>query len=98
LTTIDLFWRYPWPGNVRELEHVIESAVNFAGRDETCLKLEHRYFANILEQEPPRWNWTLWGLILGLLALWLLSTAAHKAVQLSSIVVALPPEKIKPAV
>jgi arginine utilization regulatory protein len=50
---IDLFWQYPWPGNVRELEHVIESAVNFAGRDETCLKLEHCYFANILEQEAP---------------------------------------------
>jgi arginine utilization regulatory protein len=50
---IDFFWQYPWPGNVRELEHVIESAVNFAGRDETHLKLEHCYFANILEQEPP---------------------------------------------
>ncbi|MFU8768228.1 MAG: sigma 54-interacting transcriptional regulator [Desulfotignum sp.] len=87
---IDFFWQYPWPGNVRELEHVIESAVNFAGRDESCLKLEHCYFANILEQEPPRWNRTLWGLILGLLALGLLSTGALKAVQLSSIVVALP--------
>jgi arginine utilization regulatory protein len=50
---IDFFWQYPWPGNVRELEHVIESAVNFAGRDETRLKLEHCYFANILEQDPP---------------------------------------------
>jgi arginine utilization regulatory protein len=50
---IDFFWQYPWPGNVRELEHVIESAVNFAGRDESCLKLEHCYFANILEQESP---------------------------------------------
>jgi arginine utilization regulatory protein len=49
---IDFFWQYPWPGNVRELEHVIESAVNFAGGDETHLKLEHCYFANILEQEP----------------------------------------------
>ncbi len=42
------------------------------------------------DQEPPRWNRTLWGLILGLLALGLLSTGALKAVQLSSIVVALP--------
>jgi arginine utilization regulatory protein len=50
---IDFFWQYPWPGNVRELEHVIESAVNFSARDETCLKLEHCYFANILEQESP---------------------------------------------
>ncbi|QTA83368.1 Transporter, BCCT family [Desulfonema limicola] len=41
-------------------------------------------------QEPPRWNRTLWGLILGLLALGLLSTGALKAVQLSSIIVALP--------
>ena len=42
------------------------------------------------DQEPPRWNRTLWGLLLGLLALGLLSTGALKAVQLSSIVVALP--------
>lgn len=42
------------------------------------------------DEEPPRWNRTLWGLILGLLALGLLSTGALKAVQLSSIVVALP--------
>jgi BCCT family betaine/carnitine transporter len=41
-------------------------------------------------QEPPRWNRTLWGLLLGLLALGLLSTGALKAVQLSSIIVALP--------
>jgi BCCT family betaine/carnitine transporter len=42
------------------------------------------------DQEPPRWNRTLWGLLLGLLALGLLSTGALKAVQLSSIIVALP--------
>ncbi len=42
------------------------------------------------DEEPPRWNRTLWGLILGFLALGLLSTGALKAVQLSSIVVALP--------
>ncbi len=42
------------------------------------------------DEEPPRWNRTLWGIILGLLALGLLSTGALKAVQLSSIVVALP--------
>jgi betaine/carnitine transporter, BCCT family len=42
------------------------------------------------DEEPPRWNRTLWGLLLGLLALGLLSTGALKAVQLSSIVVALP--------
>lgn len=42
------------------------------------------------DQEPPRWNRTLWGILLGLLALGLLSTGALKAVQLSSIVVALP--------
>ncbi len=42
------------------------------------------------DEEPPRWNRTLWGVILGLLALGLLSTGALKAVQLSSIVVALP--------
>ena len=48
---IDFFWQYPWPGNVRELEHVIESAVNFAGPQEHRLKLEHCYFANILEKE-----------------------------------------------
>lgn len=42
------------------------------------------------DQEPPRWNRTLWGLILGLFAVGLLSTGALKAVQLSSIIVALP--------
>lgn len=42
------------------------------------------------DEEPPRWNRTLWGLILGLFAVGLLSTGALKAVQLSSIVVALP--------
>ncbi|MFZ0132078.1 MAG: BCCT family transporter [Desulfobacterales bacterium] len=41
-------------------------------------------------EEPPRWNRTLWGIILGLFAVGLLSTGALKAVQLSSIIVALP--------
>ncbi len=42
------------------------------------------------DEEPPRWNRTMWGLILGLFAVGLLSTGQLKAVQLSSIVVALP--------
>jgi len=42
------------------------------------------------DEEPPRWNRTLWGLILGLFAVGLLATGALKAVQLSSIIVALP--------
>lgn len=42
------------------------------------------------DDEPPRWNRTLWGLILGLFAVGLLSTGQLKAVQLSSIIVALP--------
>jgi BCCT family betaine/carnitine transporter len=42
------------------------------------------------DEEPPRWNRTLWGIILGLFAVGLLSTGQLKAVQLSSIVVALP--------
>jgi BCCT family betaine/carnitine transporter len=41
-------------------------------------------------EEPPRWNRTMWGIILGLFAVGLLSTGALKAVQLSSLVVALP--------
>ena len=41
-------------------------------------------------EEPPRWNRTLWGIILGLFAVGLLATGASKAVQLSSIIVALP--------
>lgn len=41
-------------------------------------------------EEPPRWNRTLWGIILGLFAVGLLATDALKAVQLSSIIVALP--------
>ena len=48
---IDFFWHYSWPGNVRELEHVIESAVNLTGLDETVLKLEHCYFADLLGLE-----------------------------------------------
>jgi BCCT family betaine/carnitine transporter len=42
------------------------------------------------DEEPPRWNRTLWGIILGLFAVGLLSTGQLKAVQLSSIIVALP--------
>jgi BCCT family betaine/carnitine transporter len=41
-------------------------------------------------EEPPRWNRTMWGIILGLFAVGLLATGALKAVQLSSIIVALP--------
>lgn len=41
-------------------------------------------------EEPPRWNRTMWGIILGLFAVGLLATGASKAVQLSSIIVALP--------
>ncbi len=42
------------------------------------------------DQEPPRWNRTLWGLLLALLALGLLSIGALKAVALCSLAVALP--------
>ncbi len=42
------------------------------------------------DAEPPRWNRTLWGIILGLFAVGLLATGQLKAVQLSSIIVALP--------
>ena len=42
------------------------------------------------DEEPPRSNRTLWGILLGLFAVGLLSTGQLKAVQLSSIVVALP--------
>jgi BCCT family betaine/carnitine transporter len=42
------------------------------------------------DEDPPRWNRTLWGLILGFFAVGLLATGALKAVQLSSIIVALP--------
>ncbi|SMC63256.1 arginine utilization regulatory protein [Desulfocicer vacuolatum DSM 3385] len=45
---IDFFWNYSWPGNIRELEHVIENAVNMTEKEETILKLEHCYFANLL--------------------------------------------------
>lgn len=38
-------------GNVRELEHVIESAVNMAGYEETTLRLEHCYFVNLLGKD-----------------------------------------------
>jgi len=48
---IDFFWSYSWPGNIRELEHIIESAVNMTGHDETTLKLEHCYFINILGKD-----------------------------------------------
>ena len=42
------------------------------------------------DQEPPRWNRTLWGLLLSLLALGLLTLGELKAVALSSLMVALP--------
>lgn len=45
---IDFFWNYSWPGNVRELEHIIESAVNQADKNEKTLELKHCYFANLL--------------------------------------------------
>lgn len=37
---LDLFTTYQWPGNVRELEHLIEGAMNMAGREET-IEIEH---------------------------------------------------------
>jgi len=42
------------------------------------------------DQEPPRWNRTLSGLLLALLALELFSIGALKAVALASLTVALP--------
>ncbi|MGV8982213.1 BCCT family transporter [Clostridium sp.] len=42
------------------------------------------------DEEPPRWNRTLWAFILGIFALGLLLSGGLKAVQLSSVVVALP--------
>ena len=36
----ELFAAYKWPGNLRELEHLIEGAMNMAGREET-MGLEH---------------------------------------------------------
>lgn len=45
---IDFFWNYSWPGNVRELEHIIESAVNQAGKNDRTLEIEHCYLANLL--------------------------------------------------
>ena len=45
---INFFWNYSWPGNVRELQHIIESAVNMAGRTDHILNLEHCYIANLL--------------------------------------------------
>jgi len=32
---LELFTSYQWPGNVRELEHLIEGAMNMAGKEET---------------------------------------------------------------
>ncbi|MCK5837492.1 MAG: sigma 54-interacting transcriptional regulator, partial [Desulfobacula sp.] len=32
---LDLFTTYQWPGNIRELEHLIEGAMNMAGKEET---------------------------------------------------------------
>ncbi|MBW2654327.1 MAG: sigma 54-interacting transcriptional regulator [Deltaproteobacteria bacterium] len=37
---LDLFTTYQWPGNVRELEHLIEGAMNMAGKEET-IGIEH---------------------------------------------------------
>ena len=37
---LELFTSYQWPGNVRELEHMIEGAMNMAGREET-IGIEH---------------------------------------------------------
>jgi len=37
---LELFTTYQWPGNVRELEHLIEGAMNMAGKEET-IGLEH---------------------------------------------------------
>ncbi|MCK5163916.1 MAG: sigma 54-interacting transcriptional regulator [Desulfobacula sp.] len=37
---LELFSAYQWPGNVRELEHLIEGAMNMAGREET-IGIEH---------------------------------------------------------
>lgn len=45
---IDFFWEYSWPGNIRELEHIIDSAVNSAEKNEKKLKLRHFYVANLL--------------------------------------------------
>lgn len=45
---IDFFWQYSWPGNIRELEHIIESAVNSAEKNDKNLELRHFYFANLL--------------------------------------------------
>jgi arginine utilization regulatory protein len=37
---LELFTAYQWPGNVRELEHLIEGAMNMAGKEET-IGIEH---------------------------------------------------------
>ncbi len=42
------------------------------------------------DEEPAQWNRTLWGLILGVFAVGLLATDSLTAVQLSSVIVALP--------
>jgi betaine/carnitine transporter, BCCT family len=42
------------------------------------------------DEEPAQWNRTLWGLILGVFAVGLLATDSLRAVQLSSVIVALP--------
>ena len=47
----DLFRSYSWPGNIRELEHLIEGAMNMAGKD-TILGLEH--FTPGLDNLGPR--------------------------------------------
>ncbi len=42
------------------------------------------------DEEPFQWNRTLWGILIGLFAVGLLATGSLRAVQLSSVVVALP--------
>ncbi|SDT84155.1 sigma-54 interaction domain-containing protein [Desulfobacula phenolica] len=37
---LELFSAYQWPGNIRELEHLIEGAMNMAGREE-IIGIEH---------------------------------------------------------
>jgi arginine utilization regulatory protein len=40
MDVIDRFKSYAWPGNVRELEHVIEGAMNLAGKEKT-IRMHH---------------------------------------------------------
>ena len=47
---LKLFTTYQWPGNVRELEHMIEGAMNMAGKEET-IGTEH--FTQVLNSLEP---------------------------------------------